>query len=54
MNNFLQAVTLKQIRKMSLEDAIIAGTAFVYNLTIVTRNIDDFNFLSKLNLIRVC
>jgi predicted nucleic acid-binding protein len=54
LNDFLQAVTLKQIRKMSLEDAIIAGTAFVYNLTIVTRNIDDFNFLSKLNLIRVC
>ena len=46
-----QAVTLKQIRKMSLGDAIIAGTAFVYNLTIVTRNIDDFNWISKLNLI---
>jgi len=46
-----QAVTLKQIRKMFLGDAIIAGTAFVYNLTIVTRNIDDFNWISKLNLI---
>jgi predicted nucleic acid-binding protein len=46
-----QAVILKQIRKMSLGDAIIAGTAFIHNLTIVTRNIDDFNWISKLNVI---
>lgn len=37
-----QAVKLKQIKRMSLGDAIIAGTAIIYDLTIVTRNIDDF------------
>ena len=31
-----QAVKLKQIKKMSLGDAIIAGTALVYDLTVVT------------------
>jgi hypothetical protein len=39
-----QGVRLKQIKKMSLGDAIIAGTALVYDLTVVTRNIDDFRF----------
>ena len=37
-----QAVRLKQLRKMSLGDSIIAGTALVYNLTVITRNVDDF------------
>lgn len=46
-----RAVTLKQIKKMSLGDGIIAGTAFVYNLTIVTRNIDDFSWISELKLL---
>ncbi|XVE12228.1 MAG: hypothetical protein HCA05_05555 [Dolichospermum sp. DET68] len=39
-----QGVRLKQIKKISLGDAIIAGTALVYDLTVVTRNIDDFRF----------
>lgn len=46
-----RAVTLKQIRKMSLGDGIIAGTALVYNLSIVTRNIDDFTWISELKLL---
>ncbi len=46
-----QAVRLKQIRKMSLGDAIIAGTAKVYNLTIVTRNVDDFSWITELKLL---
>ncbi|GAX34780.1 type II toxin-antitoxin system VapC family toxin [Nodularia sp. NIES-3585] len=37
-----QGVKLKQVKKMSLGDAIIAGTALVYDLPVVTRNIDDF------------
>jgi toxin FitB len=46
-----QAVRLKQIKKMSLGDAIIAGTALVYNLTIVTRNIDDFRWINEFKLL---
>lgn len=46
-----QAVRLKQIKKMSLGDSIIAGTAKVYNLTIITRNVDDFSWIKELKLI---
>ena len=46
-----QGVKLKQMRKMSLGDAIIAGTALVYDLTVVTRNIDDFRWISDLKLL---
>lgn len=45
-----QAVRLKQMRKMSLGDAIIAGTALVYDLTVVTRNTEDFNWVTELKL----
>jgi predicted nucleic acid-binding protein len=46
-----QAVQLKQRKKMSLGDAIIAGTAKIYDLTIVTRNVDDFNWITELKLL---
>ncbi len=46
-----EAVKLKQIKKMSLGDAIIAGTAKVYDLTLVTRNIDDFRWITGLKLL---
>jgi hypothetical protein len=46
-----QAVRLKQVRRMSLGDAIIAGTALVYDLTVITRNIDDFRWITKLKLL---
>jgi toxin FitB len=46
-----EAVKLKQIKKMSLGDAIIAGTAKVYDLTLVTRNIDDFSWITGLKLL---
>ena len=45
-----QGVTLKQIKKMSLGDAIIAATGLVYDLTVVTRNIDDFRWITNLKL----
>lgn len=37
-----QAVTLRQQRRMSVGDAIIAGTALQYNMTLVTRNLEDW------------
>ena len=46
-----QAVRLKQIKKMSLGDATIAGTALVYDLTVVTRNIDDFQWINQLKFL---
>ncbi|MGI0479960.1 type II toxin-antitoxin system VapC family toxin [Geminocystis sp. CENA526] len=46
-----QAVRLKQIKRMSLGDAIIAGTALTYDLTIVTRNVDDFSWITQLKLL---
>lgn len=46
-----QGVKLKQIKKMSLGDAIIAATGLVYDLTVVTRNIDDFRWITNLKLL---
>jgi predicted nucleic acid-binding protein len=46
-----QAVKLRQLRKMSLADAIVAATALVYQLTLVTRNTKDFNWVPNLHLL---
>ncbi|RMF60678.1 MAG: type II toxin-antitoxin system VapC family toxin [Bacteroidetes bacterium] len=45
-----QAVRLRQQRSMSLGDALIAGTALAYDLTLVTRNTDDFAWIEGLTL----
>jgi toxin FitB len=45
-----QAVTLRQSRKMSLGDSIIAGTAIVHNLTLITRNTRDFEWIEQIQL----
>jgi toxin FitB len=46
-----QAVARRQQRRMSLGDALIAGTALVHNLTLVTRNVEDFRWLQRLSLL---
>ena len=46
-----RAIALRQQRKMGLGDAIIAATALVHGLTLVTRNMDDFKHVSGLDLI---
>ena len=46
-----QRVKLKQIKKMSLGDTIIAATGLVYDLTVVTRNIYDFRWITNLKLL---
>jgi predicted nucleic acid-binding protein len=47
----VQAVKLRQPRKMTLGDALVAGTALVYELTLVTRNIKDFDWIDRLSLL---
>jgi toxin FitB len=47
---FEQAVALRQRRRMTLGDAIIAGTALAYGLTLVTRNMEDFQWIDELSL----
>ncbi len=46
-----QAVILRQQRRMTLGDAIIAGTALVHGLTLITRNTNDFRWIGQLELL---
>jgi toxin FitB len=47
----VRAISLRQERKMSLADAIIAATALTHNLPLVTRNVDDFKHINGLKII---
>ena len=46
-----RAVLLRQMRRMTLGDAIIAATALVYGRTLVTRNIEHFPWIAEIILI---
>ena len=46
-----QAVALKQQRKMSLGDSIIAATAIVHKLTLVTANVKDFEWIEDITIL---
>ena len=46
-----QAIQLRQARKMSLGDSLIAATCLVHGLTLVTRNVGDFSWIVNLNLL---
>lgn len=46
-----QAVALRQQRRMTLGDSIIAGTALIHELTLITRNISDFRWIADLKLL---
>lgn len=45
------AVRLRQQRRMKLGDAIIGATALVYQVPLVTRNVDDFRNIPGLQVI---
>ena len=44
------AIRLKQEKRMTLGDAIIAATALVYDCSLWTANIDDFKHIQGLKL----
>ncbi len=46
-----KTINIRQNNKIALGDAIIAATAIVYNLTIVTRNISDFKNIENLMVV---
>jgi hypothetical protein len=46
-----RAITLRQQRRMSLADAVIAATASAHDLPLATRNSRDFKHVSGLRLI---
>jgi predicted nucleic acid-binding protein len=46
-----QAVNLRQTKRMSVGDAIVAGTALAHQLDLVTRNVRDFSWIKGLSLI---
>lgn len=45
-----EAVKLRQLRKQTLGDALIAATALVHRLTLVTRNVKDFEWIPNLSV----
>ena len=45
------AVTLRQQKKMSLGDALIAATALEHELTLLSRNKADFQHILNLNVV---
>jgi predicted nucleic acid-binding protein len=46
-----RAIALRQRRKMGLADAIIAATAIAHDLSLVTRNEEDFKDVAGLHLV---
>lgn len=45
------AVRLRQKRKIKLGDSLVAGTALLYDLTLITRNVDDFIGIDDLRIL---
>lgn len=45
------AVRLRQLRKVALADALIAATALVHDMPLVTHNTADFNWIADLQVI---
>jgi predicted nucleic acid-binding protein len=43
-----RAIKLRQQKKMTLGDSIVAATALCFNLELITRNTKDFNWIEGL------
>lgn len=46
-----KTIAIRQTKKISLGDAIIAATALVYDLTLITHNTSDFKNIQGLDII---
>lgn len=46
-----QTIRLRQMRKIKIPDAIIAASALIQGLPLVTNNVSDFQWTEGLNLI---
>ncbi len=46
-----QSIQIRKTRKTKLPDAIIAATAMIYDLALITRNIDDFKNIPNLKVV---
>ena len=47
----LKTADIRKAHKIKLPDAIIAATALVHNLTLITRNVNDFKNIGGLDLL---
>jgi predicted nucleic acid-binding protein len=48
-----QTILLRQQHKIKLPDAVVAATAMVEGLTLITRNADDFKHIDSLKLLNL-
>ncbi len=46
-----KTIAIRQAKKIALGDAIIAATALVYNLILISRNLSDFKDIDGLQVI---
>lgn len=46
-----QTIILRQYHKIKTPDAIIAATALIHGLTLVSRNVSDFKLIAQLQVI---
>ena len=46
-----KTISIRQNKKTALGDAIIAATAIVNNLTLITRNVKDFKNITELKIL---
>jgi predicted nucleic acid-binding protein len=46
-----QTINIRKSKKIKLPDAVIAATAIVHNLTLVTANSDDFKNIPELKIL---
>ena len=46
-----KTIEIRKLHRIKLPDAVIAATALVYNLTLLTRNVSDFRNIQNLSVI---